>query len=70
MITLKNFELENKKNSKIENLQVRLTKAQQKIVIITFTIKRIHHVMKSLVDRLREVTKLIKIINKDATKVN
>ena len=32
--------------------------------------KRIYRVMKSLIDRLREVTKLIKIINKDATKFN
>ena len=32
--------------------------------------KRIYYIMKSLIDRLREVTKLIKTINKDATKVN
>ena len=32
--------------------------------------KRIYCVMKSLIDRLREVTKLIKTINKDATKAN
>ena len=70
MITLKNFELEDKKNSKIENLRVRLAKAQQKIIIITFTMKRIHRVIKSLIDRLREVIKLIKTTNKDAMKSN
>ena len=32
--------------------------------------KRIYRVIKSLINRLREVIKLIKIINKDATKSN
>ena len=32
--------------------------------------KRIHRIMKSLINRLREVIKLIKITNKDATKSN
>ena len=70
MITLKNFKLEDKKNLEIKNLRVRLAKTQQKIIIITFTIKRIHRIIKSLIDYLREVIKLIKTINKDATKSN
>ena len=70
MITLKDFELEEEKNLEFENLRVKLAKTQQKVVMMTFTIKRIYRVMKSLIDRLREAIKLIKTINKDAIKSN
>ena len=67
-IRLEDSESEKDKNPETQkNLRAKLTKAQQKLIVITFTIEQIHRIIESLIGRLREATKLIKTAAKKNT---
>lgn len=71
VITLKDSESEEGKDPNTqENLRTRLAKAQQKVVLMASTIEKIHRTMGPLVDRLREIAKLMKTSGKGATRSN